>query len=294
MTPVTPVTPVKPVAGVGEGAQAECLEDLELDLLLSAVARRFGYDFRQYSPASLRRRVLRSMHEEGLATLSGLQERLLHDSQALARFISHLSVHVTSMFRDPPVYRALREHAVPRLRTWPFIRIWHAGCATGEEVYSLAILLHEEGLLERCRIYATDLSDDLLERARRGAYRLSSMRDYTSNYLASGGREDFSSYYTADHKSALLREDIRRRIVFSHHNLVSDGSFNEFHLILCRNVMIYFEKELQDRVLGLFHDSLVMFGILGLGQRESLRFSPHADSYRPLVNDEVRLYRRVR
>ena len=284
----------RPKVPDGEGRHGGDLEALELDLLLTAVARRHGYDFRQYSPASLRRRVLRSMHEEGLSTLSGLQELLLHDPSALARFISHLSVHVTSMFRDPAVYRALREHAVPLLKTWPFLRIWHAGCATGEEVYSLAILLHEEGLLERSRIYATDLSDGLLERARRGTYPLSVMRDYTANYLASGGSEDFSSYYTADHRNARLREDLRRSIVFSQHNLVSDGSFNEFHLILCRNVMIYFDGELRNRVLELLHESLVMFGVLGLGQRESLRFTPRQECYQPLVDPSVRLYRRVR
>lgn len=278
----------------GRGGEApEDLEELELDLLLTAVARRYGYDFRQYSAASLRRRVRRAVSEEGLETLSGLQELLLHDSDALGRFISHLSVHVTSMFRDPPFYRALREHAVPLLRTWPFIRIWHAGCATGEEAYSLAILLDEEGLLERSRIYATDLSDDLLRQARRGSYPLSVMRQYTGNYLASGGTSDFSSFYSAGHRRAIMREDLRRSIVFSQHNLVSDGSFNEFHLILCRNVMIYFGTELRDRVLELLHESLVMFGILGLGQRESLRFTPQHDSYRPLVDEGVRLYRRV-
>jgi len=285
-----PPLPRRRVGTAGE----ESLEEIELDLLLTAVARRYGYDFRQYSPASLHRRVQRAMVEERLDTLSALQERLLHEPEALQRFISHLSVHVTSMFRDPQVYRALRKQVVPLLRTWPFVRIWHAGCATGEEVYSLAILLHEEGLLDRCRIYATDLSDELLEQANAGAYPLSVMRRYTANYLASGGREEFSGYYTADHKNAVLRDDIRRPIVFSQHNLVSDGSFNEFHLIMCRNVMIYFDKQLRDRVLELFHDSLVLFGVLGLGQRESLRFTPRFESYQPLADESLRLYRRVR
>jgi chemotaxis protein methyltransferase CheR len=280
-------------AAVGEG-EAEDLEELELELLLSAIARRYGYDFRQYSPASLKRRVRRAVREEGLKTLSGLQERLLHDPDALGRFITHLSVHVTGMFRDPHVYQAIREHVVPLLRTWPFVRIWHAGCATGEEVYSLAILLHEEGLLDRCRIYATDLSVELLERARQGVYRLSAMRDYTANYHQAGGREDFSGYYRADHRHALLREDIRQPVVFSQHNLVSDGSFNEFHLILCRNVMIYFDKDLRDRVHRLLHESLVLFGVLGVGVRESMRFTPHSDAYQPLAEEELRLYRRVR
>ena len=269
------------------------LEELEVELLLTAVARRYGYDFRQYSAASLHRRLRRAMLEEHVRTLSGLQERLLHDPGALARFVSTLSVHVTGMFRDPPVYKAIRQRVVPMLRTWPFVRIWHAGCSTGEEVYSLAVVLREEGLLERCRIYATDLSDELLETASRGVYPLRAMREYTAAYHQAGGRADFSAYYTADSRHAILREDLRKNIVFSQHNLVSDGSFNEFHMILCRNVMIYFDKDLRDRVQELLHESLVMFGVLVLGTRESLRFSPVADRYEAL-DEALRLYRRVR
>lgn len=272
---------------------ADDIESLELELLLTAVARRYGYDFRQYSPPSLRRRVRRAMLEEKVATLSGLQERLLHDGDALSRFVSTLSVHVTGMFRDPEVYRALRQQVVPLLRTWPFVRIWHAGCSTGEEVYSLAIVLHEEGLLDRCRIYATDLSDELLRSARKGVYPLLAMRDYTAAYHESGGTADFSRYYTADFRSAILREDLRRHVVFSQHNLVSDASFNEFHLILCRNVMIYFDPTLRDRVHSLLYESLVMFGVLVLGTRESLRFTPHAGGFEAL-DEALRIYRRVR
>jgi chemotaxis protein methyltransferase CheR len=269
------------------------VEELETELLLDAVARRYGYDFRQYAPASLRRRLRRAMQEEEVRTLSALQERLLHDPLALARFVSTLSVHVTGMFRDPQVYKAIRNRVVPTLRTWPFVRIWHAGCSTGEEVYSLAVVLLEEGLLERCRIYATDLSEDLLETARRGVYPLRAMRDYTAAYHHAGGRADFSEYYRADATHAILRDDLRRHVVFSPHNLVSDGSFNEFHLILCRNVMIYFDKDLRDRVHELLHESLVMFGALVLGTRESLRFSPFDDRYE-VLDDALRLYRRVR
>jgi chemotaxis protein methyltransferase CheR len=268
-------------------------EELEIELLLTAIARRYGYDFRQYASASLKRRIQRAMQEEGVRTLSGLQERLLHDPAALGRFVSTLSVHVTGMFRDPAVYRAIRQRVVPTLRTWPFVRIWHAGCSTGEEVYSLAVVLHEEGLLERCRIYATDLSDELLETARRGVYPLRAMREHTAAYHQAGGRADFSEYYTADPHHAILRDDLRRHVVFSQHNLVSDASFNEFHLILCRNVMIYFDKELRDRVHELLYESLVMFGVLVLGTRESLRFSPREDRYE-VLDEALRLYRRVR
>lgn len=269
------------------------LEALETELLLTAVARRHGYDFRNYAAASMRRRLRRAMQVEGVRTLSGLQERLLHDPESLHRFVSTLSVHVTGMFRDPEVYASLRRRVVPLLRTWPFVRIWHAGCATGEEVYSLAVLLHEEGLLNRCRIYATDLSEDLLDVARRGVYPLRAIRDYTAAYHKAGGRADFSTYYTADATHAILRDDLRRHIVFSQHNLVSDGSFNEFHLILCRNVMIYFDQELRDQVYELLHGSLVMFGALALGLRESLRFSPCDDCFEA-IDEPRRLYRKVR
>lgn len=269
------------------------LEELETELLLDAVARRYGYDFRQYAAASLKRRLRRAMQEEEVRTLSALQERLLHDPQALTRFVSTLSVHVTGMFRDPAVYKAIRNRVVPTLRTWPFVRIWHAGCSTGEEVYSLAVVLHEEGLLERCRIYATDLSEELLETARRGVYPLHAMRDYTAAYHRAGGQADFSEYYRADATHAILRDDLRRHVVFSQHNLVSDRSFNEFHLILCRNVMIYFDKDLRDRVHELLHESLVMFGVLVLGLRESLRFSPLHERYE-VLDEALRLYRRVR
>ena len=269
------------------------LQELELDLLLTGIARRWGYDFRQYSPASLRRRVRKAMHNEAVGSLSALQERVLHDADALQRFLSCVSVQVTGMFRDPHVYRALRRQVLPMLRTYPFVRIWHAGCSTGEEVYSMAILLAEEGLLEKSRIYATDISDELLRRARKGVYSLRGMQEHTAAYHRAGGKGDFSSYYTADHESAILREELRRHIVFSQHNLVSDGSFNEFQLILCRNVMIYFTEALRERVHQLFYDSLVTFGVLAVGVKESLRYSRYADRYEPLV-ESLGIYRRVR
>lgn len=277
----------------GREEDLEALQSLELELLLTAVLRRYGYDFSHYAPASLYRRVQRAMQEERVRTISALQERLLHDPDALRRFVSVLSVHVTAMFRDPPFYKFLRTHVVPILRTYPFVRIWHAGCATGEEVYSVAILLQEEGLYDRCRIYATDISDDLLGRAKKGLVPLSDMRDFTANYLQSGGTQDFSRYYTAYFNHAVFHESLRRNVVFSQHNLAVDRSFNEFQLILCRNVMIYFDQELRRRVHGLFYESLSRFGMLALGIRESVQFSGYDDKY-AAVDSDLRVYRRIK
>lgn len=260
--------------------------------MLTAISQRYGYDFSGYSPPSLRRRVRRVMQVEGVRTLSGLQERVLHDPAALGRFVSALTVRVTGMFRDPEVYQYLRRQVIPVLRTYPFVRIWHAGCSTGEEVYSLAIVLEEEGLLKRTRIYATDLSDSVLNVARRGVYPLSSMRDYTAAYHAAGGQSDFSRYYTADDKHAVITERLRKRMVFSQHNLVSDGSFNEFHLVLCRNVLIYFSNGLRERVHELLANSLIRLGVLVLGMRESLRYSHLTDDFEPL-SEKLRIYRKM-
>lgn len=268
-------------------------DDLEMELLLEAVARRWGYDFRNYSRPSLRRRLRRAMTEEEVTTISALQERVLHDEDAMRRFVVTLSVHVTSMFRDPPFYRAFRKHVVPLLRTYPFTRIWHAGCSSGEEVYSMAILLEEEGLYERCRLYATDLSDVLVERARRGILPLAAMRDYTLAYQRSGGTREFSEYYTAQERDVILNASLRRNIVFAQHNLASDSSFNEFHVILCRNVMIYFDRDLRDRVQRLFYDSLLRLGVLGLGIKETIVGTPHAQRYE-VIDESMRLYRKMR
>lgn len=269
------------------------VEFVELELLLSGIADFWGYDFRNYARASLRRRVREAMRKEGVATISALQDRVLHDPVALGRFVASISVHATSMFRDPEFYLALQKHMFPLLRTYPFVRIWHAGCASGEEVYSLAILLEEAGLYDRCRIYATDISMVLLERAMRGVVPLSHMKEYTKNYQLAGGKRAFSDYYAADSKNAILRERLRRNVVFSQHNLVSDGAFNEFHLVLCRNVMIYFDETLRERVVGLLHDSLVRFGVLGLGRKETLRYTPFYDRFEELAEDS-KLFRRIR
>jgi chemotaxis protein methyltransferase CheR len=267
-------------------------EAIEIQLLLEGVFRRYGYDFREYSLASLTRRVWNVVRSEGLSTISGLQERVLHDPDCLDRLLLGLSVHVSSMFRDPAFFRAVKTKIIPLLRTCPFIRVWNAGCSTGEETYSVAILLREEGLYERSRIYATDMSAAVLKCAREGIYPLEAMREYTHNYVRSGGSRSFSEYYTAGHGHVVFHPSLRENIVFSQHNLAADGSFNEFNLILCRNVMIYFAAPLQDRVHRLLYESLATSGILGLGAKESLQFTPHQDDYEVVVPGQ-KLYRRV-
>jgi chemotaxis protein methyltransferase CheR len=276
---------------VGVNAGAE-LERIEIDLLLEGVYRHYGLDFRGYALGSLKRRLARRMHEEGTPTLSALQDLVLHDPGAMERLLVALSISVTSMFRDPSFYRALREKVVPILRTYPFIRVWNAGCATGEETLSIAIVLAEEGLLERTRIYATDFNAGVVDHARLGEFPLARMQGYTENYLQAGGTGEFSRYYTAEGPVARFSKELLANIVFAKHNLVSDGSFNEFHGILCRNVLIYFGNPLQRRVHELFHDSLVNFGVLGLGHKETIRFTPLEHCYEP-IDAREKLYRRI-
>jgi chemotaxis protein methyltransferase CheR len=270
----------------------EDLEAIEIHLLLEGLYRHYGSDFRNYSFPSLRRRVWNMVRAEGLSTVSGLQEKVLHDPAAMQRLLLHLSVNVTSMFRDPTFYSAFRDKVVPLLRSYPFIRIWHAGCSTGEEVYSMAILLAEEDLYERCRFYATDMNEVVLKKAKDGIFPLDLMREYQTNYAKAGGKAKFSDYYTAKYDHAILRQSLRKNLIFSHHNLVTDGSFNEFNVILCRNVMIYFNKTLQTRVHNLFYDSLRRFGVLVLGRKESLKYTVHEKDYEPLDARE-KIYRRT-
>jgi chemotaxis protein methyltransferase CheR len=268
------------------------LEQLEIELLLEAVYRRYGLDFRQYAQASLKRRLYRRLHAEGLETLTQLQSKLLHEPPCMERLLLDLSINVTSMFRDPTFYAALRKKVVPLLRTYPFTRIWCAGCSTGEEVYSLAIVLQEEGLYERTRIYATDINEKVLETAREGVFPLDRMKQYTQNYLRGGGTEDFSQYYVAAYDNVRFARSLTENVVFAHHNLAMDNRFNEFNVIVCRNVMIYFDKALQDRVHTLFYDSLERYGILALGHKESINFTAYADRY-DLVDADERIYRKV-
>ena len=268
------------------------LERLEIELLLEGVFRHYGFDFRSYAYASIRRRLWKRVEGEGLRTISGLQARILHDQDAMERLLLDLSVNVTAMFRDPNFYREFRDIVVPLLRTYPFIRIWHAGCSTGEEVFSMAILLEEEGLYDRARLYATDINDVVLQRAKQGIFPLERMQEYTDNYIKAGGNRSFSEYYTAKYDGALFSPTLTRNIVFSQHNLVTDRSFSEFHVIFCRNVLIYFDKTLQNRVHRLFYDSLVMFGVLALGSKESLKFSQFESCYEKLAATE-KLYKKV-
>lgn len=271
------------------------LEHLEIELLLEGVFRHYGFDFRSYAYASIRRRLWKRLEGEGggLRTISDLQARVLHDPDAMERLLLDLTVNVTAMFRDPSFYREFRERVVPLLRTYPFIRIWHAGCSTGEEVFSMAILLEEEGLYDRARLYATDINDVVLQRAKQGIFPLDRMQEYTDNYIKAGGTRSFSEYYTAKYDAALFSPSLTRNVVFSQHNLVTDRSFSEFHVIFCRNVLIYFDKTLQNRVHRLFYESLVMFGVLALGGKESLKFSQFEPCYEQLSPTE-RLYKKIK
>ena len=273
-------------------AQLE-LESIELELLLEAVYRHYGYDFREYALASLRRRVWRRVREERLESITALTDRLLHDPECMGRLLGDLSISVTAMFRDPGFYVSFAEHVVPQLHTYPFTRIWVAGCSTGEELYSLAILLAEHDLYERTRIYATDINQLALDQARHGVYPLDRMQEYTENYINAGGKRAFSEYYVAAYDGALFDAALSENVVWAQHNLAQDGSFNEFHVILCRNVLIYFDKALQDRVHRLFDESLARFGTLCLGNKESMRFSAYEDSY-DVVDAEAKIYRRTK
>ena len=270
----------------------EDIEDIELDLLLEGIFRQYGFDFRNYARSSLKRRVRNFLRHEHIATISLLQDRILHHQEWMDRFAYSLSVNVSAMFRDPQFYLTFRKEVVPLLRTYPFIRIWLAGVSMGEEVYSLAILLAEEGIYDRCRIYATDMNETLLKKAKEGIYPADLMQTYTDNYTKAGGKKSFSDYYTSAYEYAILKLSLRENLVFAQHNLATDASFNEFHVILCRNVMIYFNRELQAHVYNLLHESLAMFGVIGLGARETMKSSPHESAYEE-IDKTARLYRRI-
>jgi len=245
----------------------------ELKELLESIRFVYGYDFTEYAEASIKRRVHHFMNINNISSIKDLGRVLLKDETAFERFVQEVTVNVTEMFRDPPFYKSLRENVLPRLATYPFIKIWVAGSSTGEEVYSLAILLKESGLLERSVIYATDINQRSLQMAKEGVYHLKNMKRYTSNYIKAGGQQSFSDYYMAKYESALLDRSLRQNIVFSVHNLAVDKSFNEFQMILCRNVLIYFNQQLQSNVIDLFHESLCPLGFLALGNKESLLFA---------------------
>lgn len=272
-------------------AQAS-VEDIEIQLLLEAVFLRYHYDFRHYARASIKRRMMQARLYFGVSTITALQEQVLHNHEMMGQLLDFLTVQVSEMFRDPSYFRALREQVLPHLKTYPSLKVWIAGCSTGEEVYSMAILFKEEGLLERTLFYATDINPQALAAAKAGVYPLDRIRKFTENHQKSGARSSLSDYYTADYGRAVFDGSLRSNVVFSDHSLVSDAVFGEMQLITCRNVMIYFDRALQDRAVGLFKDSLGRNGFLGIGSKETLRFSRHADAFTDFVQPE-KIYRRI-
>jgi chemotaxis protein methyltransferase CheR len=266
-------------------------EEIELQLLLEALYQRYHYDFREYSMASIKRRLSQALMYFKVASVSALQEKLLHDPTILPELVGYLTVQVSEMFRDPSYFAALREKVVPHLKTYPSLKVWVAGCSAGEELYSLAILFREEGLESRTIFYATDINTDALKKAEAGIYDLDRVAQFTENHRKSGAKTSLSDYYTAAYGNVVFDKTLRERAVFSDHSLVSDSVFAEAHLVSCRNVMIYFNRELQDRAVGLFNDSLVRRGFLGLGLKESLRFSSHAAAFDEFDRDE-RIYQK--
>jgi len=275
-----------------EGTGTE-VEEIELRLLLDGIRLCYGYDFREYALSPMRRAVMTAVAHENVRTVSGFQDRVLHDPSCMQRFLGVVGVNVTTMFRDPELVHALRDEVISLLRTYPSCRVWVAGCATGEEVYSLAVLLQEEGLLARSTIYATDLNEDMLAVARLGSYPLDRVRRYEESYQHSGGRGSLGDHYSIAGRSARFNPLLQRSITWSRHNLVTDGSFNDFHLIVCANVLIYFRASLQERAHRLFYDSLIRGGFLALGKRESLLCCPDRDHYEQ-VRDGVNLFRKIR
>lgn len=268
------------------------IQNIELELLLQGIYLRYGYDYRNYAKASIRRRVRHRMQQDGIQTLSELQWRVLHEPEYFDLLFLDLSINVTEMFRDPSFYLAIRQNVVADLQTHPFLKIWHAGCSTGEEVYSMAILLKEEGLYDRAQIYATDMNQIVLQKAKAGIYPINRHQFYTANYQKAGGLESFSDYYSAHYDHVAVDKSLREHVLFSDHNLATDGVFGEMNMIVCRNVLIYFNRELQNRVLSLFHESLCEGGFLCLGSKESIRFSDFSNHFEDVAREE-KIYRKI-
>jgi chemotaxis protein methyltransferase CheR len=264
----------------------EKVDDIEIRLLLEALYVRYHYDFRNYAMGSIKRRLRQAREQLGFATISAMQERLLHDETMLPTLLGYLTVQVSEMFRDPSYFKAIRDNVVPHLRTYPSLKVWIAGCSFGEEVYSLAILFREEGLEDRTIFYATDINQDALQGAEAGVYDLDRIQLFTENHRSSGGKSSLSDYYSAGYGRVTFYRTLRDRVVFSDHSHVTDAVFGEMHQISCRNVMIYFDRPLQDRAIGLFKDSLARKGFLGIGAKENLRFSAHADDFQEFVREE--------
>lgn len=261
-------------------------QNIELQLLLQAIYLKYGYDFRNYAKASIKRRIQHRMLKEGLGSLSAMQHKVLYDIAFFERLLLDMSINVTEMFRDPSFYLALRKVVIPELKKFSFLKIWHAGCSSGEEVYSMAIILKEEGLYERTQIYATDMNEVVLKQARDGIFNISKLKQYTANYQKAGGLESFSDYYSAHYDHVVMNKSLKENILFSDHNLATDGVFGEMNLIMCRNVLIYFNRELQNRALGLFFESLGNESYLCLGSKESIRFSEYSHAFEDIVREE--------
>lgn len=271
----------------------EDIEKIEIDLLLEAVFRYYGYDFRNYALPFIERRICHRVSKENLTSISALQEKVLRDPVAMGNLISDFSINVTEMFRDPEFFKSFRTKVIPLVKDYPDIRIWHVGCSSGEEVYSMAILLHEEGIYDKTRIFATDINASILEKAKKGTFPLDGMQRYTKNYFEAGGKRAFSEYYMAVDDQVFFHPFLRKNVVFAQHNLVTDHSFNEFDIIICRNVLIYFNKRLQNEVHKLFYDSLSVSGFLGLGKREGIKFTSYENCYGEFDASE-KLYRKYK
>jgi len=271
--------------------QEELLEnqDIEVRLVVDAIYEKYGYDFRNYSQAHIKRRILNRFNHSGLENISGMIHEVLYNPKFVDLLLMDLSITVTEMFRDPSFYKAIREEVIPVLQTFPFIKIWHAGCSSGEEVYSMAIILKEEGLYNKTQIYATDFNPVIIKQAKEGLYPLTRMKEFTMNYQKSGGKGNLSDFYSLHNENGKLLESLKKNIVFATHNLVTDSVFAEVNLVICRNVLIYFNRNLQDKVIRLFMDTLPGGGILCLGSKENLQFSEHTDHFDPFIERE-RIY----
>lgn len=274
-----------------EEDQINSPESIEIRLLFEAIYQRYGYDFRDYGKAHAKRRILHRLALSNISNIADLMHKVLHEEAFFQVFLQDLSINTTEMFRDPDFFKEIREQVVPILHTYPFIKAWHAGCSTGEEVYSMAIILQEEGLYKRVQLYATDFNHTILQKAKEAIYPAGSMKEYTRNYIKAGGKSSFADYYNARYDSAIINKNLKSNIVFSDHNLVTDSVFGEMHLVMCRNTLIYFNKELQDRVIKLFHDSLAPGGFLCLGSKESITFSAHRNLFEPF-NPKLKIFRK--
>lgn len=278
--------------GTPSDLESSSTENIELELLLQAILLKYGFDFRNYSRAHVKRRVLHYIVRNGILNISDLQNKLLHEKKFFDELLQELSINVTEMFRNPAFYKAIRNKVTGILKTYPFLRIWHAGCSTGEEVYSLAILLKEEGLYDRTQIYATDFNPKVIKAAKAATFPIRHIKEYTANYHQSGGCESFSHYYRATDSSVIFDKSLSQNIMFAEHNLVTDGIFTEVNMIISRNVLIYFNRKLQNKVLNLFDESLISGGFLGLGSKETLMFSNLSHKYK-IIDTKEKIYKKA-